>query len=221
MWHPECDMWHNYKYSLLSIDKNENKNCSAYPKDHYINISISHITCERWNVTSDMWHNYKYSLLSLHMKTKVVLHVPRINISMSQTQTQSQPHWFPAFVMLTFLYKRHKTVLDDRDTQRRPFNVVLNLEETQFLAFFTLRPRDDLMVTCLSVSLELPRLAPTVRLWPVFHLEDESAHHLITPSVLSLSLSRGGPTRRDWSHFNFTSNEHLYSRQHSRNFNRK
>ena len=36
------------------------------------------------------------------MKTKVVLHVPRINISMSQTQTQSQPHWFPAFVMLTF-----------------------------------------------------------------------------------------------------------------------
>ena len=37
------------------------------------------------------------------MKTKVVLHVPRINISMSQTQTQSQPHWFPAFVMLTFL----------------------------------------------------------------------------------------------------------------------
>ena len=35
---------------------------------------------ERRNVTSDMWHNYKYSLLSLHMKTKVVQHVPRINI---------------------------------------------------------------------------------------------------------------------------------------------
>ena len=47
------------------------------------------------------------------MKTKVVQHVPRINISMSQTQsrsqsqtqsqTQTKTHRFPAFVMLTFL----------------------------------------------------------------------------------------------------------------------
>ena len=40
------------------------------------------------------------------MKTKVVQHVPRTNIIMSQTQSQSQTqtktHWFPAFVMLTF-----------------------------------------------------------------------------------------------------------------------
>ena len=45
----------------------------------------------------------RYSLLSLHMKTKVVQHVPRINISMSQTQSQTNSHRFPAFVMLTFL----------------------------------------------------------------------------------------------------------------------
>ena len=58
------------------------------------------MTCERQNVTCVMWHNYKYTLLSLHMKTKVVQHVPRTNIIMSQTQTKT--HWFPAFVMLTF-----------------------------------------------------------------------------------------------------------------------
>ena len=47
-----------------------------------------------WSHENRLWH-------CLHMKTKVVQHVPRINISMSQTQTQSQPHWFPAFVILT------------------------------------------------------------------------------------------------------------------------
>ena len=43
-----------------------------------------HVTYDMRNVTWNMWHNYKYSLLSLHMKTKVVQHVLRINISMSQ-----------------------------------------------------------------------------------------------------------------------------------------
>ena len=42
------------------------------------------------------------------MKTKVVQHVPRINISMTQSQTQTQTqtktHRFPAFVMLTFFF---------------------------------------------------------------------------------------------------------------------
>ena len=42
-----------------------------------------HVTYDMRNVTCNMWHNYKYSLLSLHMKTKVVQHVPRINISIS------------------------------------------------------------------------------------------------------------------------------------------
>ena len=37
------------------------------------------------------------------MKTKVVQHVPRINISMSQTHSHRYS-WFPAFVMLTFFY---------------------------------------------------------------------------------------------------------------------
>ena len=40
------------------------------------------------------------------MKTKVVQHLPRINISMSQTQswsqTETKTHRFPTFVMLTF-----------------------------------------------------------------------------------------------------------------------
>ena len=35
------------------------------------------------HVTCDMWHNYKYSLLSLHMKTKVVQHVPSLQGSTS------------------------------------------------------------------------------------------------------------------------------------------
>ena len=56
--------------------RHENKSCSAYPKDQH-----KHLTCDMWHATCDMWHNYKYSLLSLHMKTKVVQHVPRINIS--------------------------------------------------------------------------------------------------------------------------------------------
>ena len=61
-----------------------------------------------WHPKCDMWHNYKFSLLSLNMKTKVVQHVPRINISMSQTQTQSQsqPHWFPASVMLKIFLEK-------------------------------------------------------------------------------------------------------------------
>ena len=45
--------------------------------------TLSYVTCDMQNMTCDMWHNYKYSLLSLHMKTKVVQHVPRINISIS------------------------------------------------------------------------------------------------------------------------------------------
>ena len=51
------------------------------------------------------------------MKTKVVQHVPRINISMSQTQsrsqlqTQTKIHRFPAFVMLTFLILFSKVFL--------------------------------------------------------------------------------------------------------------
>ena len=36
------------------------------------------------------------------MKTKVVQHVPRINISQHKSQTQTKTHRFPAFVMLTF-----------------------------------------------------------------------------------------------------------------------
>ena len=40
-----------------------------------------HVTCDMRNVTCDTWHNYKYSLLTIPMKTKVVQHVPRINIS--------------------------------------------------------------------------------------------------------------------------------------------
>ena len=84
MRHVTCDMWHNYKYSLLSKDI-KTKVVQHVPR---INISILHMTCDMRNVTCymwhakcDMWHNYKYSLLSIDMKTKVVQHVPRINIS--------------------------------------------------------------------------------------------------------------------------------------------
>ena len=71
IWHMTCDMWHNYKYSLLSIDMKT----KVVQHVSRINISISHITCDMWKAKCDMWHNYKYSLLSLHMKTKVVQHV--------------------------------------------------------------------------------------------------------------------------------------------------
>ena len=45
------------------------------------------------------------------MKTKVVQHVPRINISMSQTQSQS--HWFPALDMLTFFIYQPSFIFSD------------------------------------------------------------------------------------------------------------
>ena len=72
LWHAQCDMWQNYKYSLLSIDM-KTKVVQHVPR---INTSISHITCDMWKAKCDMWHNYKNSLLSLHMKTKYVQHAP-------------------------------------------------------------------------------------------------------------------------------------------------
>ena len=49
--------------------RHENKTCWACPKDQHKHL------------TYDIWHHDKQSLLSIDMKTKVVQHVPRINIS--------------------------------------------------------------------------------------------------------------------------------------------
>ena len=45
-------MWHNYKYSLLSIDMKT----KVVQHVQRINISISHITCDMWKAKCDMWH---------------------------------------------------------------------------------------------------------------------------------------------------------------------
>ena len=67
------------------------------------------------------------------MKTKVVQHVPRINISMSQTQSQSQTqtntHRFPAFVMLTlFSYSFNKNVANFLNQQNTCIMIMVHYD---------------------------------------------------------------------------------------------
>ena len=49
----KCDMWHNYKYSFLSIDM-KTKVVQHVPR---INISIWHMTCDMWHATCDIITN--------------------------------------------------------------------------------------------------------------------------------------------------------------------
>ena len=67
-----------------------------------------------WHVTCKMWHNiilrnYKYSVLCRNMKTKVVQHVPRINISIwhmtcdSMTSRSIIIPWWCQIWILSFL----------------------------------------------------------------------------------------------------------------------
>ena len=82
IWHAKCDMLHVTLLQILTSEhRDENKSCSACPKDQHEHLTydMRNVICDMQNVTCHMWHNYKYSLLSIDMKTKVVQHVPRIN----------------------------------------------------------------------------------------------------------------------------------------------
>ena len=74
MRHVTCDMWHNYKSSLLSKDI-KTKVVQHVPR---INISILHMTCAMWYVTFEMRNVTCDIITNTH-------HVPRINISISHT----------------------------------------------------------------------------------------------------------------------------------------
>ena len=75
--------WRLHPQTATFEHRHANKNCSPCPKDQHKHLTYDmwHSRCDMWHAKCDMWHNYKCSLLSIDMKTKVVQHVPRIDIS--------------------------------------------------------------------------------------------------------------------------------------------
>ena len=72
MWHATCDIITNTHFWAYTWKQKLLRNVTC--------------TCH----ICDMWHNYKYSLLSIDMKTKIVQHVPTINISISHVGQKLQ-----------------------------------------------------------------------------------------------------------------------------------
>ena len=90
IWHMSHDImtsWHDSmtnNHKVTFEHRHENKSCSACPSDQHKHLTYDSMTA--WHDSMIAWHdsmtnNHKQWLLSIDMKTKVVQHVPVINIS--------------------------------------------------------------------------------------------------------------------------------------------
>ena len=104
-----------------------------------------------WNATCDIWHNYKYSLLSIDMKTKVVQHVSRINMSQGllrrqiarnvQTACQNlgaEGHGFWRFFLgFLYIYLTKKNFVPKFFGETRLDNAIYDWEFSKKKSFFS------------------------------------------------------------------------------------
>ena len=111
----------NWQLTYATVEhRHENKSCLSCPKDQHKHLTsdICHCWAQTWRHklfsmsqgstwTTGIWH---MSLLSTDMKTKVVLHVPRINMSNWQLTYAPWYHDKQSLLCITMCWAAQKLI---------------------------------------------------------------------------------------------------------------